>query len=770
MERTVNITSNQKVTQADFNNFGAFPRASIDNVVRDLGGYPGPRYTGLLVAQVGQSTVSVGSGRFHRGDGAVFGFYPDGAQTIDLLDHLPAVAKRIATIVAWGASIDTALQPRTRLINVDTRETEGFEHLTENRRQGNVNFVLGQENATPQPPSIQSDYVAVAHVVLTPAGIESIEQLTQNRLGSVRANAEQIGQIDARLAAVGPQIDTLKTDISGLADDLSSKVSAGAFFDLARDVARVKDISGLPDDYAAWGADLYLTDDESDTDHPSFNARIDDGLRFPAAGQAETHIALENPSEPRVTVTSNLAVPSFTSQVRTSVVGRDAEYPLTNSTIETVDITESVETRGTARVLGRERISQSSGIWDQMTYLGGQFFKRSTGETYALSKTNAGILNAYLDGKAQVAVESLRFTQVEMVSVSRPYLSQDIVTETIAGSMAAQIILNSQDGFMTGLDLFFTRKASSGAVRVLITEVDASANPDMRRVLVQASIPAENINIYPAETQVSFKPVFMQKGKRYAIVLSSSNAHFVAQVSGNKFAQGVMKFRNDGVWTAGDADTDLAFRTRFAVFDSPIVTVQLAPLELAGGIDSIAINADRVQPDGTRIEYEIRVDGVWRNLVSEAAAGVNLLAARPSLVQFRAVLIGTTDVMPVLGLGPTRSKITLTRPGGTGLFHVSTERTMPAPVDQVEVRLRADNWDNDEHSLTVALLTGASFATELAADSVISAPARGDPNVRDIRAVFDVTALEAYKIKITGNIGSSAEHYHVAERVDLAFT
>ena len=132
--------------------------------------------------------------------------------TIDLLDHLPAVAKRVATIIVYGNAIDTDLEPRTFLVDAGTGETEGREVAVENRRQAYVDKVLGQESATPQPAAINSDYVAIANVVLTPAGVESVTQLTANQLGSIRRNAERIAEHDARFAAVGPQIDTLKTE------------------------------------------------------------------------------------------------------------------------------------------------------------------------------------------------------------------------------------------------------------------------------------------------------------------------------------------------------------------------------------------------------------------------------------------------------------------------------------------------------------------------------------------------------------------------------
>ena len=76
---------------------------------------------------------------------------------------------------------------------------------------------------------------------------------------------------------------------------------------------------------------------------------------------------------------------------------------------------------------------------------------------------------------------------------------------------------------------------------------------------------------------------FLGKGRRYAIVLISSGAHFVATVANNKFAQGTLFYSTDGAFVQGDLFTDLAFETEFALFAAPIVTVQLQALELAGG-------------------------------------------------------------------------------------------------------------------------------------------------------------------------------------------
>ena len=766
MESTVNFANHQVVETEDANNLGVYARASLDHVVKDLGGFPAPRYVGMLVEQTGQSTIRVGTGRFHKGDGSVYLFEPENGQTIDLLDHLPAVAQRIATVVAYGDVTDTRLRPRTKLTDAETRTLQGFEHATESRRQAYVSIVLGQENATPQAPAIQSDYTAVANVLLTAAGIQSITQLVDNRVKSVRENSESISEINARLTAVGPQLDTLKTDISGLGALLSTKADQRFVNGLAIDVARVKDKVNLPDDYATYGADFFLDESESDTAHGSYAARVNDGLRFPSAGSATAAIELGNATEPQLKVDGNLALPAHTEVVRASVVGNDSEYPLTNTQVQNVSFKKTATQRLVRKFCGAERVYLNSWLWLSGKYDPiARIFKRGA-ETWVIDiepyyKWSGWGFIGWPFGYVSVK----RYVEYW---ITEYHVSKVVTPENIAGSIMAQTVLNSQDGWMTGVDIYCTKKASSGSVRVLICDTDQSGNPMLDRVLAETTLAVGDLNIYPNRTEANFAPTFIKKGQRYAIVLASSNAHFVAQVHNNKFAQGTIKYLVDGAWSAGSPTVDLAFRARFAKFNAADAVVDLEPLELAGGIDSIEISTDAVVPDGTRIEFEVRVNGVWRSL-KDGAADTNILTTRPAVVQFRARFIGTTDVMPALGIGAGRSLVTLVRPAATGLFHVSSPRIMAAPVDDIEVRLRVENWDNDEHSVTITLLEGSTYATEETADAVTSVVAPDDPSARIITAVFNLADVDQFKIKIVGNIGSSGEHFHVAERTDIEF-
>lgn len=769
MFRKTNISTNQKVTAEDFNDFSNHPREAMDALVRDLGGWTAGRYAGFTVEQAGLSTVRVGTGRFYNAAGVGFIFDPEGGQTIDLLDHLPAVAKRVATIVVYGNTVDTDIQPRTFLIDPETRATEGREVATESRRQAYAGFLLGVENPTPSAPAIPSDYVAVAHVILTPGGVESITQLTANKVTSTYRNAEAIAVINGRLNAVGPQIDTLRTDISGLAAGLRTKADAKFVHGLALDMARVKERVDLPDDYATYGADHFLDEDESDPDAAGYDCLVREGARFALAASATARVALENPIDPRVIVNDSMVLPKYTAVPRLSIIGNEAEYPLTNTTQENVELRQLQETRIVREFLGATYWCSNTSWWNSGQYdpITGIF--RRNGETFIISSSplppssatdNAGNL-------AGRAVYAHRYTERSVIDT---HWEQVSTTVNVVGSISAQTVLNSQDGYLAEHAFFVTKKASSGDIRVLICEVNEADQPMLHRVLGSAVVANADIAVWPQATVARFKPIFVPRGKRTARVYISSAAHYLAMVLGNKLAQGARHYKQDGAWLQSLTGEDIAFEDRFCRFESPVVTVQLQPLELAGGINNIRINNDATVPEGTDIDYRVRVGGEWRSL-REGSRDVNILAGLPSLVQFQAVLVGTTDVMPAFGVGESRSEVLLERPK-TSMTHVSAPRLMPAPIDTTEVNLKLENWDEGvgKHAITVTILTGVGYATVETADAVSSEPDPHDETVRLVRATFNLAApTEDFKIKCVGASGSSAQRFHIAERADIEF-
>ena len=124
--------------------------------------------------------------------------------------------------------------------------------------------------------------------------------------------------------------------------------------------------------------------------------------------------------------------------------------------------------------------------------------------------------------------------------------------------------------------------------------------------------------------------------------------------------------------------------------------------------------------------------------------------------------------MPGFMVGST-SQLYTWRPR-SDLTHISEERIMPTAVDSATVTLRIENWrDSPHHSLTCALLKGASFDTTHDAASVADEVAPDDPDAIIRKVSFtSLGSISAYKIKITGTTDNVLTPFHVAERIDIA--
>lgn len=790
MERKVVGHQNMVFTSGDANRIGDFARASIDHVVAD-GITDGQGYVGFSVVESGPAEITVAPGRYYEA-GKVFINDDDGGVTLDLASNLAAVSKRIITVVAYGNPIDTETEPRTFLLNPITRATEGRVVSTVNLRRAEVSKIAGAENADPQPPAISSNQIAIAYVTVDTTGILSIEMVAANKLPSVKALNTRLVLVEKRLDQAGSAIDTIRTDISGISSLLATKAPFGFVRDLALDFARTKRLAELPDDFTAWSADNFSNEEQSDTDFSGYNATVKDGLRFGLAGSALSALGLLNPLDTRVTVLDNMVMPRNSLVSRISVLGKDGEIALANYNVSSTTLTQLTRTRTEWEWDGMQWADAGSapdindGTWSitrEPASVGGEIVTATrknpdTGvkEIWQLNVAQQMLPQAEM--RASLATGgSAYYTRwywrhATMKTTEEPYMGYITTTETVEGYQIGQTFLNAQQGALDSIDLFFTRKGATGDVKLYLTQVNEVGQPDENGVLFKvektpAQLNADLSGQTPTRFSLAGAPVV--KGRRYAIHVVSQGSHHLATVSGNKYAQGQLFQKNNGAWVAAASDVDLAMVVNFQGYDQTRVEVQLNPVELAGGIARLEINCDTYVPEGTSIEWQGMIGGVWRSL-TDVNNDVAALATRPSIIQLRAVLIGTTDSMPAFGIGATRSCVTASR-NGTALKHISEVRTLPASCGEVEVVLRAVHWDGDDHTLTVKILTGVGYGTVETVDSVVDLPEPVSLNkLKTKKFLFTLAGgVTSYRIQIEGATSDVTNEFYIAERQDVAF-
>jgi hypothetical protein len=786
MERKVNIQDWQKVTVEDFNNFGLFPRYSFDHVVGDVL-IPDMAYTGFTTVQTAPAVVTVGNGRLYHA-GLVFYNDSEGGASLDLLSVLPVVTRKYVGVVAWGQEIETDTEPRTFLTDPVTRATVARVVSTESRRWANISTVVGAEGPDPQFPTVASNTLAVAWILLDSTGIISIQMVDENRAPNLRDLDSRMNENDAWRSQTASRLDTLATDVAALAARLNGTASMKFTMKVASDVARVKEVLNLPDSYSAWGADHFLTNDESDWQHVDYLAKVEEGVRFADAAQRDSQMSLLNPMDPAVINQANFVLPVYDQMSRLEVLGNDSELSISQYQYQTISWELCAKTRTRIR-WGTAFYVCANGVW-WFAPSGRDWMTSSTDGERANAAGGVGgmtpntdliydpIRNILTRGNETFQILDvqdnpnhtiLRLAQFWVDEIVDSYYWRQVVTiEGLSGSVISQTFLNSQGGWLTSIDLFFTRISTTGDVHCLICETNAVGAPNFEKTIARATITADRLRTVPNHTRIEFLPTYLAKGSRYAIVLQTAGNHFVSLVHNNKFAQGSLFSSSDGAWSVGDLTKDLAFRLNFAKFRSNRVTAQLLSLELIGGIVSIDLNFDSTRPPGTTITFEVQVGGTWMPL---GYYDTNPLWNMPPLVPFRVLLVGTTDEMP--GIGVASNSRSLTSRPRPDFRHISIARTMPAPVSTIYADYRLESWRGPPyHTFTPRLLTGAGYTAVRTPSLIEDEPDPNDPTTLIRRCTWNLAALggvavSAYKHRIEGTTDDVRSCYLVGERVDI---
>jgi hypothetical protein len=281
MEKRVLIDPFQKVTDGDMTNVSLFPEQSLDDIVKDIG-ITGQGFSGFPVVQSAPTEVTVGGGRFYQA-GQVYFNDTQGGQVIELLASLPLVTRRVATIVTWGTSVAANVQPRTFLTDPVSRASVARAKSTEQWRWANLSVVNGVEGPDPVAPAVASNVCEVARIILSTTGVVSIQMMTGNMVPSVTEADVRLNDFEAWRATAGSILATLRSDISALAARFAGLAKINLVIRIAQDVARLKQLAGIPTVYSSYDDDYYIDASKSDTTNVDYLAKIEEGIHFAVA-------------------------------------------------------------------------------------------------------------------------------------------------------------------------------------------------------------------------------------------------------------------------------------------------------------------------------------------------------------------------------------------------------------------------------------------------------------------------------------------------------
>jgi hypothetical protein len=745
MESKVIFQDGMDNDPADYNNLQDFAGRSFDHVVGD-GITSERKFAGFQTTASGATTLATLPGRFYSGGKA---YNAVDAFPYDFALQLPVAAKKVAVLVVWGEEVDTDTRPREFLINEDTGASEPRVVAMEHARVAKLSVSLGQENADPIPPVLDSGVTAVATIVLSPTGIESVTMSSDNALDSVQSVSDRVETLETFEASVGPQVQSLGADIAALTKGQASLVGLDTFGRVLDRVAVLESKEGIPEAAVDSFADFLVDESHSDTAFAGFQAKVTEGVRFDDEQAGVSALQLFDPLNPRAKVVGGVLFPAYNRTKRLGVGPKAGELQVSAYSYQVHNLVQKTASRHRVRH-GPARVVSTASNW----FKTGRFdvakkvFRR---QDEAWTTPAALLKNAVLN---HIPVRSKGHWED---TYEQPYWEEVTVASAVNGTQVAETFLNANDMILDAVGLTFTRLAADGGITLAICETDRGL-PLLDKVISTTTVDRASL-VLNAESVIPVQPVFLTGGVRYAIVVITAADHWLATCAGASFPQGTLFYVLDGAYQQGDATKDIMFSLYQAQFTVSRAVIDLQPLSLAGGFSDIDILAPVTIPGSSQVSYEIQVGGTWYALNSaEGGAVLSAGGVMPNLVAFRAVLSGTPDVMPSVAL--TGSQVKVSRPRTTFTYMGAT-RNLAAPSTQLRLAVTLESFDAAHHTATGSLLTGATFATETAATSHSDATNQDGTITRTF--VFNLGAgVSAFKWKLVGTTDSALNVFDMA--------
>ncbi|WP_029083406.1 hypothetical protein [Bradyrhizobium sp. th.b2] len=751
MDRQVIFRDYQEQVASDHNNLQDYVQAAMDNIVAD-GIAATRKYSGMIITKTGQVEVTVGAGRVYDG-GQVFGRRT--VLTQSLATYVAAAAKRIVTISAYGQEVDTDVETRDYLTDVDTGTVEPRAVSMTRSRDAQIVFTAGAEAADPVPPAVPATHVVVANVLLDTTQIVSIDMLDQNAVVSTDALDIRTDLLEAFRAIIEPRVTSLASDLAELANRINSLGDSSEIYRIEEDLARVKQSLRYPADASGFDADFYLDQNKSDTTNTQllgYDCKIEEGIRFSDANSNQFEITLFSANDPNARNIGGYLIPAYYDQVKIQ----------TGAYVNSLGMAQYGYQVNNMQVgyMSRTRLRYGGGLsvctnGNEYNYPG-----EAPSSTNLYDYGTVGFTTSYVDGRDPYNYfhYNERTDTWWLDTWQEPYMYTVTTDLAITGAQVAQTFLVSNDMICTRLGFYVAAKAANEDIHVTLCEV-TNGMPDLTKVILKTVQPQASIGLQ--WNTVAVQPTFLAKGKRYAVVLISNANHQIGMTSGQSYLDGTFFYSTDGIYYQGDLTKDMMLLVYGAAFPSAQVAIEFAPITLDGGFRTIDILAEQWVPASCQLVFEMRPNGTgqWLPLSKDNA---DILAQAPPLAQFRARFVGTQDMQPILHLSGSRVKVY--RPK-TSLKHVSIKHTVP-PLSNVAnnltVKIRLEAFDATPHTHAATVRVGSTDYNP--ASSVVTLEDATSNRYMKTMTFSLPAGTTQFTISQTGTTNSPQVTYHVAER------
>jgi hypothetical protein len=589
---------------------------------------------------------------------------------------------------------------------------------------------------------------------MDPTGILSVAMAVENYVPSLVDHEQRIDNIETFDDTVGPELTNLKTSLANLAASLQGLATNRDLVLAYADIARLKALASLPAVYSDYSADEFLTYDFSDLTDLTFLATVDEGVRFSPEAIHQAELSIYSGLDPGATLIGGFLLPKYNPALRLASVGGIGTLNISQYGYQTSALVQKHMSRKRTRYGGELTVCTNGAFWQSGTYNPVTHIFTRQGETFV-------VLDPAL---AQINHRMIRLQEYWIDTYQVPYWEWVVTPHTVYGATMGQTWLNSHDGWLVQVGLYLGALAAAGDITIDICGVTPNGAPDPGNVIqhvvaVRAGLVANALNI------IAIPATFLAAGNRYSMILTAGGAHFISYGAASTTIEGTMFYSTDGLFYAGDIAHALCFNLYFASFVAARQSINMAGLELSGGIAKIDILAEMVEPAATALVWEIQLGGPTGAWTALTDLNPGALVGLPPLIPLRATFLGTSDIAP--GIALTGSQVTISRPR-TGFLHLSLPRLPAAPTSSIKVIARLEHWksvaDGGHHTMTATILPFGAGAN--------SSPVIADQKLDAFTTLRTMTfTMEAptsnFRIEMDGITTTPLDVFHVAERVDI---
>jgi len=755
------ITDLQQALPSDITKGFREIRSSLSNVVRDAV-EPGLAWEGFtMAANIGDTQITVGTGRFYK-NGDVYGRYE--TQVLDILDDLPPYDQQILAICA-GGRVAPVIEGRAFLRSTE-RNPDGSRNVyqrdtqTEEVYLAELSIVPGDIAATAKPPaSVGNDRVVVAYALVSPAGLISITPVVANRVTNARRQRVELLRLSTVVDGYAPRLASLGSALTGLADEVSGKATNAETRRIKVALARIQEVLNIPDVRTDYGGDHFLDDDESDKTFAAYDARVEEGLRFAAAATITAEIKPLSDLDTSIRRSGTLILPDYTERRTRVAQGNSGIIQLNSFAIDLHTIVKAEMSRQRFRFGAAYELSSSAEFWNTGKFTAGngpfQIFTRN-GESYQVYDTGREDAEGH-------QIKRLRRTWLDTVT-GETYTSRLTSSHTLTGYDWVQTFQQPEDAIVVGLGPHIAKLPAAGGMTIGLCDTTEAGAPDTKRMLTFKEVALKdgqgrlNWALAPGASMQSITPTLLSKGSNVGFYLSTPADYWLYIADLEVYRDGTLFYRPTPIVFQADPSKAIMFDQSVADFVRPRTELQLKPLNLVGGFNSIDVLAKLITPAGTRAVFEVEEGGQYRQLGNGAT-----LAGTPETLGWRLVFTGTSQLQAMLDLAD--ATVTLSRPK-TAFKHVSTERTTPAAVRSVFLSATMENFNSAKHTCTLKLFANNG---EVAPVAVVDEPDPADPKriVRTATFTFSAPGITKFRRIVQGTTTDTGDLFHVAEVIDV---